>query len=37
VLVALKKLYLSYMMSNGDTFYMKIVAIDGIYNFILGM
>ena len=33
-LVVLEKSYLSYMVSNGDTFYIKVVALDEIYNFI---
>jgi hypothetical protein len=37
VLVTLEKIYLSYIVSNGDTFYIKVIAFDGIYNFILGM
>ena len=34
-LVALEKSYLCYMESNGDTFFMKFVALDGIYKFIV--
>jgi multisubunit Na+/H+ antiporter MnhF subunit len=33
--VALKKSYCSYMVPNGDTFYMKVVALDEIYNFLV--
>jgi hypothetical protein len=29
-----EKSYLSYMVSNGDTFYMKVIALDEIYKFI---
>jgi len=32
VLIALEKSYLSYMGSNGDTLYIKIVVLDEIYN-----
>ena len=32
MLIALEKSYLSYMRSNGDTLYMKIVVLDEIYN-----
>jgi hypothetical protein len=35
VLVTLEKSYLSYMMSNGDIFYMEVIALDGIYKFIV--
>ena len=34
-LIVLKKSYLSYMVSNGDIFYMKVIALDGIYKFIV--
>jgi len=37
VLVALEKSYLSYMVSNEDTFYTKIAALDEIYNFVAEM
>jgi hypothetical protein len=33
--VVFEKLYLSYIVSNGDTFYMKVVSLVGIYNFIV--
>jgi len=35
VLDALEKSYLSYMVSNEDAFYMKVVALDEIYNFLV--
>jgi hypothetical protein len=34
-LIVLKKSYLSYMVLNGDTFYMKVIALGGIYKFIV--
>jgi hypothetical protein len=34
-LIVLDKSYLSYMVSNGDIFYMKIIALGGIYKFIV--
>jgi hypothetical protein len=34
-LVVLEKSYLPCMVSNGDTFYMKVIALDGIYKFIV--
>ena len=32
-LVVLEKSYLSYMASNWDTFYIKVIALDGVYKF----
>jgi hypothetical protein len=29
------KSYLSYMVSNGDTFYIKVVVLGGIYKFVV--
>ena len=34
-LVVLEKSYFSYMVSNGDIFYMKVIALDGVYKFIV--
>jgi hypothetical protein len=33
--VVLEKSYLSYMVLNGDTFYMKVIVLGGIYKFIV--
>ena len=35
VLVTLEKSYLSYMMASRDIFYMEVIALDGIYKFIV--
>jgi hypothetical protein len=35
VLVNLEKSYLSYIVSNEDAFYMKIAALDEVYNFLV--
>jgi hypothetical protein len=35
MLVALEKSYLSYIVSNKDNFYIKVVALDEIYNFLV--
>jgi hypothetical protein len=35
VLVALEKQYHFYMVSNEDTFYMKVIALNDIYNFLV--
>jgi hypothetical protein len=34
-LVALEKSYLFYMLSNGDDFYMKVIALDEICDFLV--
>ena len=34
-LIVLKKSYLSYMASNWDTLYIKVIALDGVYKFIV--
>ena len=33
--IVLEKSYLSYMASNWDTFYIKVIALDGVYKFIV--
>ena len=35
VLVTLEKSYLSYMMASRDIFYMEVIALNGIYKFIV--
>jgi phage/plasmid primase-like uncharacterized protein len=34
-LVILEKSYVSCIVSNGDTFYMKVIDLDGVYKFIV--
>jgi hypothetical protein len=35
VFIVLEKLYIPYMVSNEDTYYMKNVALNEIYNFLV--